>query len=138
MDNENKIYTEAEDIKDRVYDDYRKYDTELNSLFFDFIVKAKKRVLLETYAEIQHTINGDCVTRLIDPRIEQVDDTESNIWGIESELIEEGKYEDVYEGNYKDFLESFNNKELETGLCRVMEWDEKDDLVGGIKLDFVF
>lgn len=138
MSDENKVYTNEEEIENRVYEDYRKYDTELNSLFFDFQVKAPEKVLLETYAEIQHTINGDYVIRLEDPEIEETGDCDNNIWGKEVDLIPEGEYEDIYEGNYKDFLESFNGRELETGLCRVMESEGKGDLSGGVKLDFVF
>ena len=48
-------------------------------------------------------------------------------------------YEDVYEGNYEDFLESFNYKESGTGLCRVMDVEKKEDnLIIGTKLDFIF
>lgn len=144
MDNESKIYTEENEIKDRVYNDYRQYDTELNSLFFDFQVKAPKKVLLQAYAEIQDTINGDYVGRLVNPQIKQIEDPNHPdqpdivIHGKEADLIPEGEYEDVYSGNYKDFLESFNDRELETGLCRIMEVEEEEDLIGGIKLDFVF
>lgn len=138
MSGKNKVHTDIEEIKNRIYEDYRKYDTELNSLFFDFRVKASKKALLEAYAEIQHTINGDYVIRLEDPEIEKINDCDSNIWGKEVDLIPEGEYEDIYCGNYRDFLESFNDKELETGLCRVMESEERGDLIGGEKLDFIF
>lgn len=138
MSDENKVYTNKEEIENRVYEDYRKYDTELNSLFFDFQVKAPEKVLLETYAEIQHTINGDYVIRLEDPEIEGTGDCDSNIWGKEVDLIPEGEYDEIYEGNFKNFLESFNEKELETGFCRFMDVDEKNGLIGGIKLDFIF
>lgn len=132
------IYTTENEIENHVYDEYRKYDTELNGLFFDFPVKAPEKVLLFAYANIQKNINGDSVMRLENPEIEETNEPNDNIWGKDVDLIPEGEYEDIYEGNMKDFLESFNGRELETGLCRVMDVEEKGELIGGIKLDFVF
>ena len=134
------VYTGIEEIKNKVYEDYKKESTELNSLFFDFYVKAPKKDLLEAYAEIQDTINGDKVMRLENPKIKGSDDrSRIIISGNEVDLIPEGMYEDIYEGNYKDFLESFNYKESGTGLCRVMDVEKKEDnLIIGTKLDFIF
>ena len=50
-----------------------------------------------------------------------------------------------YDGNCKDFLESFNDKELETGLCRIDEFlvienfnpEVQKCKVGGVKFDFI-
>lgn len=132
-----KIYTNADDIKNYIIEDYRKYATELNSLFFDFEVDGLTEAeLLELYAYIQKLINGDYVMRLTDVVLE---DDDSTIWGKKADtFIPEGEYQEIYKGNYKDFLESFNDHELETGFCRVMDVEEKGDLIGGDKLDFVF
>lgn len=133
------VITTADELENYIYDEYRKYDTELNGLFFDVHVKMKEKDILRAYATIQKNINGDDVIRLLEPEIEETDEPNDNIWGIDADLIPEGEYEDIYEGNCKDFLESFNEKELETGICRVMDCEEREDSkIGGIKLDFVF
>lgn len=135
-----KIYTNADDIKNYIIEDYRKYATELNSLFFDFEVDGLTEAeLLELYAYIQKLINGDYVMRLTDVVLEDDDPKDMCIWGKKADtFIPEGEYQEIYKGNYKDFLESFNDRELETGFCRVMDIEEKGDLIGGDKLDFVF
>ncbi len=95
---ENTIKTPA-DMYQRVKDEYFKYDTELNSLFFDFRVRMSKKDILETYAELQHDINGDFVGRF-----------ENN--KEQDELIPHTPdWDEVYEGNCKDFLESFNGSD---------------------------
>lgn len=135
----NKIYTDTHEIKNKVLEDYRKESVELSSLFFDFEVKLPEKQLLEIYADIQHIINGDTVMRLENVQIEETDDPNDNIWGTKAEnFIPVGMYENIYKGNYKDFLESFNGKEEETGLCRVMDVEENGRLVGGDRLDFVW
>lgn len=135
-----KIYTDAADIEDYIFDEYRNYDSELNSLYFDFEVDGLTQAeLLELYASIQEQINGDSVMRLTDVVLEGDDPNDMRIWGKEADaFIPEGEYQEIYKGNYKDFLESFNGRELETGFCRVMDVEEKGDLIGGDKLCFVF
>lgn len=134
-----KIYTNAYEIKNKVLEDYRKENVELSSLFFDFKVKLSEKQLLEIYADIQHVINGDAVMRLENVRIEDVDAPNDKIWGTEAEnFIPAGMYENIYEGNYKDFLESFNGREEEAGFCRVMNVEENGELIGGDRLDFVW
>ena len=55
------------------------------------------------------------------------------------DLIPEGQYEEIYEGSFKDFLESFNNREKETGLYRITLIAENAlKIVSGYKLDFVW
>lgn len=136
--NMNKIYTDACEIKEKILEDYYNEEVELNALFFNFNVRIVEKELIELYASIQSIINGDSVMRLIDPEIEKTGENQSNIWGTEADLIPEGEYEDVYEGNCKDFLERFNDKELETGICRVMDVKRKGDIIGGNKLDFIW
>lgn len=95
--------------KDALYwyvkNDYMNYDQELSSLHFDVNVCMRKRDILEVYRQLQKDINGDEVVRLVN--------------GVEREdFIPKGEYKDVFEGNCKDFLESFNGREYETGFCR--------------------
>lgn len=136
---ENNVYASKEDIIDYVLNEYRKYDTELNSLFFDFHVRLKEKILLKAYAEIQYIVNGDDVIRLENPNMSKNKDDDVIITGKEVDLIPDGAYENVYDGNYKDFLENFNGKESETGLCRMMDSEtDEEDIVHGIKLDFIF
>lgn len=129
--------TDKNSIIDKVCINYQKDDTELTSLFFDFPVKADKNLLLEAYAHIQKACNGDTVVRLINPVLTKN--------GNEKEL--EGKKMDsfftkdenlIYEGNYKDFLESFNGRELETGICRLMDSEMDGDVAKGTQLDFIW
>lgn len=135
----NIVITTANELENYIYDEYRKYDTELNGLFFDVQVKMVKKDILTAYANIQKNINGDDVLRLLEPELEDIGEERPNIWGTDTDLIPEGEYEEIYEGNCKDFLESFNDKELETGICRIMDCEEREDgKTGGVKLDFVF
>jgi len=135
-----KAYTTTDEIRQVVRDDYESNSTELNSLLFDFDVKdIKKKDLLEIYKTIQSDINGDFVVRLKGAKINKCAGTvDCKIFGELSDLIHDGEYDDTYSGNLKDFLESFNGRELETGLCRVIELEEVNGLSGGIKLDFIF
>lgn len=136
----NKVITTPQELKNHVKSEYAKYDTELNSLFFDIQVKMPQYDILQAYACIQKEINGDEVIRLSDPAI-NAENTElptiQTIRGTKEQLIPENCYTDIYEGNCKDFLESFNDQELETGLCRIMDITEKEGVIDGIKLDFI-
>jgi hypothetical protein len=100
----------------------------------------KKKDILLAYANIVKNINGDSVIRLSKPiKIEKNESEDENVWGTEEHLIPEGEYDEIYEGNCKDFLENFNGKESETGLYRVMDYEEMEDgTVGGVKLDFIW
>ena len=133
------VLTTVDELENYIYDEYRKYDTELNGLFFDVNVKMKEKDIIIAYANIQKNINGDDVIRLLEPEIKHENDGDNYIWGIDADLIPENEYENMYEGNCKDFLESFNDKELDTGICRIMDCEEREDgKIGGIKLDFVW
>ena len=101
-------------LYDHVVEEYRNNDVELNSLFFDVEVEMKKADIISVYAELQSDINGDLVCRYEG--------------GAEMEkLIPDDEYQDIYKGNCKEFLESFNNQE------RFRRYT--DD---GERLDFVF
>lgn len=129
----------ATDIENKVFQDYRNESTELNALFFDFDVKMSKRELLELYFEIVYQINGDYVIRLDDFTFDKTAE-KITVTGHEAkDLIPEGIYEDIYEGNYKDFLEAFNGRELVTGFFRFMEMNEYEEgIISGEPLDFIW
>ena len=98
-----KAITTSEEMYNQVKDEYDHYDVELNSLFFDFPVRMKKADILTTYASLQHDINGDDVLRIENGK-------------EQDELIPNNpEFDEVYEGNCKDFLESFNGSER---FCR--------------------
>lgn len=128
-----EILTKQEDIIKKVTDEYRKYDTELNALFFDFDVKGTKGALLIAYAEIQEIINGDAIVKSDTAGINGFD----NGRHIDEGMLDDS-YREVYEGNYKDFLESFNGRENETGLFRVIPDNKEDGIVKGEPVSFIF
>lgn len=138
-DNTMPVYTDSRSIKNKIYEECRKYDTELNSLFFDFQVKMPKKELLKIYSEVVHVINGDDVVKLEDVKIQLSDFSTNTIIGRRMDLIAEGQYEEIYEGSFKEFLESFNNREKETGIYRITLIAENAlKIVSGYKLDFVW
>ena len=138
-DNTMPVYTDSRSIKNKVYEEYRKHDTELNSLFFDFQVKMPEKELLKIYSEVVHVINGDDVVKLEDVKIQLSDFSTNTIIGRRMDLIAEGQYEEIYEGSFKEFLESFNNREKETGIYRITLIAENAlKIVSRYKLDFVW
>ena len=102
----------SKEFYDHVLAEYWRDTVELNSLHFDVYVKMKEKDIIETYAEIQCAINGDEVVRI-----------ENGI--IQDDLIPEGEYETLYEGNCRKYLESFNTNPRFARFC-----DEE-------KLDFI-
>ena len=138
-DNTMPVYTDSRSIKNKIYEEYRKNDTELNSLFFYFQVKMPEKELLKIYSEVVHVIDGDDVMKLEDVKIQSSDFSTNTIIGRKMDLIPEGQYEEIYEGSFKDFLESFNNREKETGIYRITLIAENAlKIVSGYKLDFVW
>ena len=132
------MFKSIDEIKNHVFDEYRNESTELCGLFFDFDVSMKKKDILTAYQEIQAAINDDSVVHLDNVNITTKDDSEY-IWGAETDCTDE-YMEEIYTGNMMQFLESFNGKERETGWCRIMDIEDTDDdnMIGGLKLDFVF
>lgn len=133
-----------EEIYNKVKTDYDLEDVELNSLFFDFDVSATAGILLSVYADLQSDINGDHVIHLKNPVLEIIDDAKY-IWGTEDDAFDKGipdvDLDKIFQGNMKDFLESFNDRECETGWCRVdmlSECPKDAKLIGGNLLSFVF
>ena len=94
-----KVITTKKEMYDLVWDEYQKYDTELNGLFFNFNVKMPKGEILEAYSMIQKTINGDDVIRMVNGKEQKY-------------LIPKDKrraeFTEEYEGNCKDYLENLN------------------------------
>ncbi len=111
---ENTIKT-ADDMYKRVTDEYRKYDTELNGLFFNFQVRMPARDIMETYAKLQQDINGDSVLRFENDK--EADHLVPNT----------PDWDEIYEGNCETFLEYFNKHE-ELGFRRYND-DEQVDFI---------
>ena len=95
---ENTIKT-PDSMYKHVMDEYNKYDTELNGLFFDFRVRMQKKDIMRTYAKLQSDINGDWVLRF------------ANDKGKDELIPNTPEWDEIYEGNCKDFLESFNGSD---------------------------
>lgn len=134
----------GKELETYVYDAYHDDDVELNSEFFDVQVKMPKKDILIAYANIQDTINGDAVVRLTNINLATFEGYvgRCDIDTTEVDLIPEGEYEDIYEGNCKDFLKSFNFKEEKTGIYRLSRYTRYEDKgvsrIAGGKLDLVF
>lgn len=136
-----KAYTTENQIKSQVYNLYNHESTELSSLFFDFDVKMAKGKLLQIYADIQQQINGDSVVYLENPVFLRPQSGEFHhiVEGKRGNIITDKNRNEIYEGNYRSFLESFNGREYDTGLYRIMNAEETEDgLIRGIKLDFIW
>ena len=113
------MYTSKDAIKVRVYETYLAKE-KMNSDLFDFQVRLPKCLLLETYAEILHVIEPDSmVVQLSNVKIIK-NDYEKLIAGdrIEPGFLAVG--DEVFEGNYKDFMFSLVGKEAETGIYRIV------------------
>lgn len=135
----NRIYKNKAEIKAAVYEAYITGNDELNSDHFSIPVKASVKALLEAYAEIQDTINGDAVVQLKNCNRSCEDNEQSGIHisGKEIPLCED--MEEIYEGDYVDFLLQYNDKESETQLYRLMDVvRDIDGNISGTKLDFIW
>lgn len=95
-------------------------------------------MLLRAYAEIQNTINSDEVVLLNNVSTKREGDYIIVSGDLDERDFDE-IYHEVYEGNYKDFLESYNEKEKETRLYRLLDptLDDKRRITG-TKLDFIW
>ena len=94
-----KVITSGCELEEYIFNEYDKHDDELSSLFFDVEVSMKQRDILEAYQSIQYAINGDYVVRM-----ENGEEQE--------EFLPGGMYEEKYTGNCREFLESFNGKDI--------------------------
>lgn len=122
-----KMLTTWEDIYRKVYKDYLHDDVELSGTFFDFEVSAPKSELIRAYAELMETINCDTVIRLRDAiAVPSIRGSETTVSGFTWEGTDDSMSE-VYTGNMKDFLESFNCQEEKTGWYRLSDYHEDDE-----------
>lgn len=136
-----KAYTTENQIKSQAYNLYNHESTEFSSLFFNFDVKMAKGKLLQIYADIQQQINGDSVVYLENPVFLKPQSGEFRhiVEGKRGNIITDKNRNEIYEGNYRSFLESFNGREHDTGLYRIMDAEETENgLIRGIKLDFIW
>lgn len=115
---ERRVLKTPEELESYVLKEYNMYDTELNALFFDVQVHMQKRDILKTYKKLVEQINGDHLGRY------EFHHNEADGIVIDyefEEFLPEGEYEEAFEGNCKDFLESFIGEEEQTGLFRMLE-----------------
>ena len=139
-----ELIRNSQELYEHVMSEYKKDDEELNSLFFDFSVRMSKSDILAAYKRLQHDINGDYIVRLKNPKQEILDNGDIIIYGDSEEPLT-AEYDEIYDGSCKEFLESFNDRELETGLCRIDEFlvienfnpETQKSKVGGVKFDFI-
>ena len=129
------LYTKSE-IKEQVYEDYIQGTWELDAYYFDFDVCGKKGMLLKAYADIQNTINSDEVVLLHNVSYKEKGGYVEVTGDVDNHDFDE-IYNEMYEGNYKDFLESYNGKEKETGLYRLLDSSYKNGKITGTKLHFI-
>lgn len=129
------LYTKSE-IKEQVYEDYIQGTLELDAYYFDFDVCGKKGMLLKAYADIQNTINSDEVVLLHNVSYKEKGGYVEVTGDVDNHDFDE-IYNEMYEGNYKDSLESYNGKEKETGLYRLLDSSYKNGKITGTKLHFI-
>lgn len=133
------MLTKYEQVRKKVREEYFSSDTALNSAYFDFDVRMSQGEIMRAYADLQEEINGDIVIIIDKPVIVAAFNGDSTIFGFEKE-IDDNFMREFYEGNMKEFLESFNGKEQETGWCRIMDFDDNyrgTGMVGGTRLLFI-
>ena len=133
-----KAFKTAKELYNYVTDEYRKYDTELNGLFFDVPVQMPEYEILQAYRELQKDINGDDVVFLKDETEFVLHDGETRVFGTVMPIVEGCGFDDIYTGNCREFLESFNGKENEHHLYRLDDTMKNGNNIGGEKLLFVF
>ena len=133
------MLTTYEQVRQKVRKEYFSEDTALNSEYFNFEVRMSQGELMRVNADLQEEINGDIVTLIDNPIMVGQFNGDITIFGFEKE-IDDNFMREFYEGNMKEFLESFNGKEQETGWCRIMDFDDNyrgTGMVGGTRLLFI-
>ena len=100
-----KLKDTYEKIFETVWHNYTCGDVELNLLHFEFPVHAKKAELLEIYAKLVKTINGDDVVYLTN--IQKFVDGHGATY-ISGTVAEPdlSDFEDDFHGNFSEFLTS--------------------------------
>lgn len=135
------FYTSTDEIKSAIYENYIASPEKLNLDQFSIPVKASKATLLKTYAEIQKAINGDYVVRLHDAIISCSDVTghpELYVTGIEEDLSSCKDANEIFKGEYNEFLRRYKYKESDTNIYRLTDisYDENGSITG-IQRDFI-
>lgn len=129
------LYTKSE-IKEQVYEDYIQGILELDAYYFDFDVCGKKGMLLKAYADIQNIINSDEIVLLHNVSYKEKGSYVEVTGDVDDRDFNE-IYNEIYKGNYKDFLESYNGKEQETGLYRLLDSSYNNGKITETKLQFI-
>lgn len=136
-----KTSLSPKEIYDFVLNDYQANDVELNTEYFNFNVNANKHELMQIYADLMKTINGDTVVLLNENCEILLDDDENiTVTGRPQHFDESPELNGLYNGNFADFLKSFNDIEKESHLFRLMDVEtiKNSTLLVGTKLDFIF
>lgn len=133
-----KTLKTAKELYDHVAQEYRKYDTELNGLFFDVLVQMPKYEILMAYQQLQEDLNGDDVVLLKDETEFVMYGGETGVFGTILPIMAGSGFDEIYAGNCKEFLESFNGNEEEYHLYRLNDTMKNGNNIGGEKLLFVF
>ena len=116
-----KLKDTYEKIFETVWHNYTCGDVELNLLHFEFPVHAKKAELLEIYAKLVKTINGDDVVYLTN--IQKFIDGHGRSY-ISGTVIDPdlSDFQDNFQGDFSEFLTScFQGKK---GWYRISQNDE--------------
>lgn len=116
-----KLKDTYEKIFETVWHNYTCGDVELNLLHFEFPVHAKKAELLEIYAKLVKTINGDDVVYLTNIQKFVDGHGRSYISGtvIDPDLSD---FQDNFQGDFSEFLTScFQGKKDGIELVRTMK-----------------
>ncbi len=102
------VVTNADELYDLILKEYMRDSVELSINYFDgILVKMPKKDILLTYKHLQEEINGDYVCR-----IEWDNQRGRQEYDEDEDFIPAGEYEDIYEGNCIDFLNTFTDKRL--------------------------
>ncbi len=117
------VITTADELYDKVFNDYMDNSVELSTEYFDVTVKMPKKDILLTYKHLEEDINGDYVCR-----VEQDNQLGKQEYDEDKDFIPTGEYEDIYEGNCKDFLDAFKDK-------RFRRYTDEDD---DSEVDFIY
>ena len=116
------IYTDMDEIIKMIYNDYMKNDVELSLQFFDFDVKATKGDLINAFIWLEYAINKFYVSLVNKPIYNE---SKTILYGSSSpngmvplryinplEFLSKSPYHvnEVYKGNYKDFLSTLKKE----------------------------
>ena len=132
-----KVPETERELYDAIKQDYLSSDDELCSEFFTSYVSENltEGDILSAYIALQYDINGDFVLRLKPETVKIVNSL------ISADVLDFNKedYNKVYQGNVADFLKYFNDKEKETGFCRIDGNILIDETIENAELyDFIF